>query len=507
MTLFFALLLGADVALAGEEYVRGLRLLEEKKYDEAVTAFEAAIRNQSAETPYLKYRNAEGRHRHAYFPYYESARARLAQVADAPSLYVKRDRLEAAVRYLRQTSHPEGAAKLAEASAQLEEVRNAIDEAEANAPPPELVALRTKVEKLSNEENFEGALAEIAAGSALFAPKHERIRTNLISDVKTRQTSALGRYDTYLRSRLESISRGDPTLEAETILPALKPARVPPEVSKDPEARFKWLIEFYDLYEKELDRIKACATLPPAELLPAAARFEEAARKALEIDLVPGFRAARNMGHCMRLARLKELAYAEDPNAPGAADYRPTAQALADAGDDFLKKAEAEVQGKAALAEGAAAAALKKYVETELPYQRRQVDGLRKRVEEAVLAYDRRVAAEKLVKTSEEGLFHPALMGDPEEYRKVGRALSGLESQAYFETLPPVLRARVLFTRAITEAMVVFLEAESSARAAERCRGDIAKAFALDPQVDLSWRDQGKLSPKILAVFDQVKKR
>ena len=80
------------------------------------------------------------------------------------------------------------------------------------------------------------------------------------------------------------------------------------------------------------------------------------------------------------------------------------------------------------------------------------------------------------------------------------------EAQPYFETLPAPVRARVLFARALCEAMAVFLEAESAARVAERCRGDLGRAYTLDPQVDASWKKSGRLSPRIAKVFDEARR-
>ena len=97
-------------------------------------------------------------------------------------------------------------------------------------------------------------------------------------------------------------------------------------------------------------------------------------------------------------------------------------------------------------------------------------------------------------------------LADPQACRALEKPLSTLESQAYFETLPAPVRARVLFARALCEAMAVFLEAESPARVAERCRGDLTRAFTLDPQVDASWRQSGRLSPRIEKVFDEARR-
>src|SRR5207247_1911259 len=138
-------------------------LFEEKKYEEAAKAFEEALRHEPGESPSLKYRDTEGRHRHAYYPHYELALARLGQAQAEASPYVKRERLQSAVQSLSQTSHSEGSSRLAGARTQLEELEKAIAELEASTPPPELAQIRTKVDRLCEAQNYEEALRELEA--------------------------------------------------------------------------------------------------------------------------------------------------------------------------------------------------------------------------------------------------------------------------------------------------------------------------------------------------------
>jgi hypothetical protein len=495
-----------DAAPAGAEYVRGLRLLEEKKYEEAIRAFEEAVKHEAAENPSLKYRDPNGRHRHPYFPYYEIARARMELTRGEASPFVRRERLLASVRSLAQTAHPDGPARLAEAKALLEEAEKAVAEVEASTPPPEVVQLRAKTDRLCEGQKFEEALGEIEAAGALFQ-RFERLKAEMLAAVRNRQKAALQGYDVILSSRLESTSRTDPTFEAEMLLPLLKPARVPPEVTRDPAPRFRWLEEFLALYERELDRVRTAATLPPAELLASAAGFDRLAEKALEIDLGVGFRASRNIGRSMRLARLKEMAsLAERPDSdlPGSAEFQKESMELLTASAETAVKVEQALQERLRN-QTVPPQDLKKYLEVDLPYHRRQTEAVRGKLREVLIAYERRVAAEAAARTAQDGLSAPGVMVDPSACRKLAQPLSVLEAQPYFETLPAPVRAHVLFARALCEATAGFLDAESPARVAERCKADLARAHALDPQVETPWKESGRLSPRIAKVFDRLR--
>ncbi len=509
MTLAVAVLLAlkGDPAPAGAAYARGVQLLEERKFEEAAAAFEEALRHEAEESPVLRYRDAAGRHRHAYYPHYLLARARAAQAKAEAGPYVRRERLEAAVRHLGLTIHPDGPALLGETAQALEALRKAIAEAEATAVPPEVAQLRARVDRHCEASNFEEAFREIEAGAELLR-RHGKIRAEILASARSRQQAALKNYETILVSRLDSISRTDPTVEAEVVLPLLKPARVPPEITKDPAPRFRWLLEFCDLYEKELERVRGAASLDLERLLPSAEAFDGLAARALDVDLFNGFRAARNLAHTMRLARLKELAASADrpdTNLPGTPAFREASARLLEAADASRAKAEEDLAARLASG-GSPADDLKKYVESDLPYQKRQIEAVRGKFREVTVAWERRVAAEGAAREAEQGLVTPGRMSSPEECRKIIQALSQLESLAYFETLPTVLRARVLYARAVGEAVTAFLEGEPPARAAERCRGDLLRAYGLDAGVQKPWQAAGRLSPRLVELFEQVRK-
>jgi hypothetical protein len=504
MTTFLLLLaLAGDPAEAGAAYLDGLKRLEERKFDEAVRAFEEALRSEPVESPSLRYRNADGRRRHPYHPRFALGLARLGQAEVEPNLYTKRERLQAAQLLFGQTAYADGPRRRDETARLIENLEKVIAENEANAVPPEVAALKSKVDRLCEAAAFEEAFSEIAAGAALLE-RFPKTRDGLLQTTRNRQAAVLRNYETILISRLDSISRTDPTYEAEVVLPLLTPARVPPEVIKTPDARFRWLNDFCARYEKELDTVRNAATLETGRLLATAAAFDALAKSAAEIGLFNGFRAARNMGHAMRMARLKELAAAaEKPESdlPGDAAFKASSGGLLDASD------ASRTQAEALLTPLAKAEDVKKYVAADVPYQKRQVDALRAKIREVTTAYERRIAADGVAKDSEGRILVPAVMASPDECRKVSRILSTQESQVWFETLPAPIRARTLFARAVCEATAAFLEAEPPARVAERCRGDLLRAVGLDANVQKPWQDQGRLSPRLAALFEQIRKQ
>lgn len=505
--LVLVLLAAGDAAPAGAAYARGLEHLEARRFDEAVTALEEALRHSADETPALKYRNEQGRNRHAYYPQYALARARLGQAEKEPLPYVKRERLQAALRGFTATAHADGAARAEATRKTLEALEKAIAEAEANAVPPELTALKAKVDRLCEAADFEGGFKELADGAELLA-KYPKVRNDLLNSTRNRQQAAIRNYDTILGSRLDSISRTDPTYEADVVLPLLKPARVPPEVAKDPPARFKWLAEMCEVFEKHLASVKGAASLAPAAAIETSGAFEALAGKALAIDLVAGYRASRNMAHAIRMARLREYASAADrvdSDLPGNAEFTNAVGILQQASQDSHLFSESAVAARTPETP-ADAEELKKYREVDLPYHKRQIDAVLGKLKESSIAYERRVEADSRASKAEQALSTPAVMSSPEACRKAGQELSVFESQAWFETLPAPARARVLFARAISEAVASFLEGEPAARVAERCRADALRAYGLDGAVAERWTKSGRLSPRLSSFFERMRK-
>ncbi len=499
--------LPGDAAPAGAAYTRGLQKLEEQKYDEAVADLEEALRNEPLESPALRYRNEAGRHRHAYFPLYALGLARLQQANRETLPYVKRERLQAALAHFGKTAHAEGARRLPGIQKTLEDLEKAIAEAEANAVPPELTTLKAKVDRLCEAADFEGALAEIRNGTALLQ-RYPKVNADLLTQTRSRQAATVRNYDSILTSRLDSISRTDPTYEADVVLPLLKPARIPAEVVRDPAARFLWLREFCDVYEQHLESVKGAPGLEAAPLVLSAEAFETLARKALEIDLITGFRSSRNVAHSMRMARLREWATAADKadsDLPGSPAFKSSTARLLEACDASRVRTESDLAARSA-AGTSIPEELKKYRDIELAYQKRQTDTVRGRILELTVAFERRVAAETQAAAAEARISAPEVLSHPEECRKTGQGLTAFESQAWFETLPAPHRARILFARAVTEGTASFLEAETVSRVGERCRADLLKAFALDPKVQERWIRSGRLSPRLVRLFEQIRK-
>ena len=496
------LAIGGDAAPAGREYQRGLRHLEQGRFDEAVRAFEAAIAFEAGESLVLIYRDRSGRHGHAYFPYYWLARARLGQAKRATSLDVRRQHLGNAIRLLGQTAHPVAEKYLAEANAALKKVDEAIAERDLIVLPPEVAALRNKVINLCNQELFEQALKDIEAASDLFV-QHQRAKESLIATVGDRRKVILRRYEEAMSARLESASRTDPTLEAESILPILRPACVPGEVDRDPALHFRWLLDFFALYEEEIDHVRTASTLPPREILGSSAVFEEAAGKSLKVSVFSGYRAARNFGHCIRMARLKAHVAKGDPASAG---YRGVGETILEAAVAAHAKSEQALRSLLEAEEKPTFAdAVRKYLETDLPYQAQRIQEYRDLMEKVILAYEQRVDAERQVGQATEAFSRREVVVDAAACRKIQQSLSALESKPHFETLPGPVRARILFTRAVSTAVVAYLEAESPEQVADRCSSDLARAFALDAEVDLSWRN--RLSPKILKTFEKARNK
>lgn len=503
---FLAALLG-DAAPAGAAYTRGLQKLEEQKFDEAVADLEEALRNEPLESPALRYRNEAGRHRHAYFPLYALGLARVHQANRETLPYVKRERLQAALALFAKTAHAEGARRLPGLQKTLEDLEKSIAEAEANAVPPELTALKAKVDRLCEAADFEGALGEIQKGEALLQ-RYEKVKKDLLGSTRNRQAATVRNYDSILTSRLDSISRTDPTYEADVVLPLLKPARIPEEVVRAPAARFLWLGEFCEVYEKHLESVKGAPGLEAAPLILSAEAFETLARKALEIDLITGFRSSRNVAHSMRMARLREWAAAADQAEsalPGSPLFKSSTARLLEACDASRLRTESDLAARSS-AGTSIPEELRKYRDIELAYQKRQTDTVRGRILELTVAFERRVAAETQSVAAETRITTPEVLSNPEECRKTGQALTAFESQAWFETLPAPQRARILFARAVTEGTASFLEAEPVARVTERCRADLLKAFALDPKVQERWTQAGRLSPRLVRIFEQIRK-
>ncbi len=499
--LVFAL---ANDAEAGASYVKGVKLLEEKKFDEAVQALEAAVKFQRQESPAMRYRDDEGRYRHAYYPNFLLGRARLGQAQGEASLDIRLDRLENSLAYLKRSTHPEAKPTEAVVEAAIEKAKKDIEDRNLNTPPQEILDVRAKINGLCDLEKFEEAYKELQAVDKSFAGYHARLKPPILALITTRQDAVLKRYDVVMLGRLEGISRSDPTLEAETIIPQLRPACVPPEVKRDPAARFKWLLGFFSFYEKEVDVVREATTLPVDTVLKSTASFDFAADQAIGVDVFPGYRAARNMAHYIRRARLDEWVAKGDPAQP---EYLSTGEKILAASAEMRKKTEADLRQRIEQAANTPLALeMQKYLDTDvLKYQVVQLERLNGTMKDRIKKHNEKVAAEGSLRRAQDGMAARAAMADPLACRRVELDLSALESQDHFQDLPAPIRAQVYYSRALSNATAAFLESEELARVADRCRGDVTRAFALDPKVDAARR--GQVSPRILKVFDDILKQ
>jgi hypothetical protein len=208
------------------------------------------------------------------------------------------------------------------------------------------------------------------------------------------------------------------------------------------------------------------------------------------------------------MARLRELASSADrtdSDLPGKPVFQSSTKSLLDASEQAQRASTAAVEARRAAAP-AIAEELAKYQANDLPYLKRQIDGVQGKLREVTIAFERRREADLRANFAEKMLHDPALMSDPAECRKAGQDLTTFENQPWFETLPGPARARVLFARAVSEAYASFLEGETVARTAERCRPDLIRSYGLDAAVHERWVKSGKLSPRITAFFEQVRR-
>lgn len=493
---------GDPAASAGTEYLKGLKALEESRLSDALQAFEEAIRHQAAESSGLKYRTTAGRYRHAYYPHFEIARVLGMQARAETQLVARKSLMEQAIRRLNQTRHPEGPGVLAEMERALAESSKAIAEEERTQLPPAIKAVRTKVDRLiQDEERFEDALKEVQASGEAFA-RREKLQQDMVAMIRDQQQRAIKRYQDILLLRLDSVSQTDPTLEAERILPLLRPGVVPPHVHADPGPQFAWVSRFWSTYEKEIDRVKGALSIPLPELMASADRFDALASQALDQGYFDAFKASRHMAHSLRMTRLKALA--KSPN-PASTEFRKDVATLTSASEQMRGGVEAEIGRRLTGAAGEASDKLKKYLE-ELAYQKRQVEESRERIDESIVAYERMVAADARTRKAEESLFAPEVMAGPAECRKVGQELTALEEEAHFETLPAAIRARVFLARAIAVGMATFLDGEQKRTVLSNCSGDVNRAFQADGKVILPWKEKG-LSPRLVALVEEIRRR
>ena len=417
----------------------------------------------------------------------------------AKSLDIRMDRLKASRNLLSRTKHPEKSPQLTKVAEAIQKTNADIKIYNRNIVPAEVIELEAQVDDLIklSENKFEEALVAFEKNSGIFNTNTKVHKERILKKIRDRQAATLQQYDTVMKSRLVGVEFGDVTREYKLILPQLKPALVPVTVEDTPAPRFVWMQEFCALFETQLDPIKGALTLPVDDVLACAAGFDAAGQRALGVDLLSGFRAARNMAHKIRMARLRDLVDNGDVSKP---EYRQLGeQMLAAIATEW---AASEKVLKARLEENEDAD-VKRYVDRMTSERDFQVVPLRKRMEKTILDYERLVKTNAKAGKARGEIASRKVMAEPMELRRVVDELGMVERLSYFAELPREAQARILFNRAVAKAVQNFLDAESPAYVSDQVRSDVSRAFALDPEVDVPWRDA--LSPRIMQIFDALK--
>jgi hypothetical protein len=482
----FVLCVAADpadpVSEAGTAYRQALEALNGKNYEEAVQLLRGALQKLGEESDSLKYRDGIARQRHAYYPYYEWARARLLQAKQETSIFTRRDLLKEALSRLSQTRHPDAAVKVEEAKEQLAVVEKAIE------LDGSFASAKIRIEVLGTGERFEEALSQLDAMIKQFLTRDKELG-DLRSSLKERQTALEKRYEGVLAQRLGDVTLADPVASGDSIAEILKPAKIPVVAVANPGPPFLWLAKFMVLWDKSLETIRRAPDLTADEINALSGSFEAAALDAIDAGVPAGFRAARHVAHAVRMARLSKIA-------TGAEDVIDTTTAAT------VVKASQGTSARAAesVARLPAAHPDTKSLENDVPTRQKQLDDLSKKIVEFAKERARLTAP---ILTAETALGNGDTLGDHGALTKLKNDLFELESEANFGTLTPRLRARALMAHALAEATLAFMEGNLPERVYDRCRLPAWRAFGFDPKVDERWKS--RLSPKLVKILEQVK--
>jgi len=479
----FVLCATDPVTEAGTAYRHALEALNGKNYEEAVTLLRGALQKLGEESDSLKYRDGIARQRHSYYPYYEWARARILQAKTEASIFTRRDLLKEALSRLSQTRHPDAAVRLEEAKEQLAVVEKAI-ELDGN-----FSSAKTRIEVLGTSEQFEDALTRLDGMLASYLTRDKELG-DLKNSLKERQTAYEKRYEGVLAQRLGDVALADPVGAADSIAEILKPARIPAAAVAKPGPPFIWLAKFIVLWDKSLETIRRAPDLSADEINSLAGAFEATALDALSSGVPAGFRAARHVAHAVRMARLNRIG----TGAEDVIDTR-TCQTIVQAAQGTSSRAAQDVSKLPSTLQEA------KTLENDVPARQKQLEDLLQKILDGAKERARLTAP---IVTAETTLADGQMLGDMKELDKLRNALFTLESEANFGTLTARLRARALLAHSLTEATLGFLEGEPEARVLERSRVPGWRAFGFDPKVDERWK--GRLSPKIVAILEAVKK-
>lgn len=480
--LLFALTCCDDAAQAGAAYRDAQEALRAGRYDEAVAKLQEAIRFEPRETDKLMYRDRDGRHREAYYPHYVWSQARTQQAQAESNPDRRRTLLREALTHLDLTEHPS-------ASSLSESVKKDLATAEKLASGPTaadaaLQELRGKVLTLCDQERFDEARRTLA-GEAGLLDRSPAERATLQETIDNRRRSTLTRYDHAMNLALETVASSPLSGKPDSLLPLLEPALVPPAVMEKPDARFVWLRDFYSLVERELPTLRAGDQASSAAVLRCARAFEQSALPAFDAGSFPGYRAALNVADTIRSARIASLASGrDDPQL-----------------DPFLSDSEQVLQRRETfLSRGSGPAdEVRKYQTGVLAAGAAALRRVRERLDERRRL---RSALDRWSSQGDRALLDPAVMGSPAALKAFAREGAPLENSTAWGELPPGLKAKVLFSRAILDLVAGILEGEAAGPIRERISPLIRSARTLDPEVEATWKE--RLSPKIRAWLAEV---
>lgn len=494
MGLFLLLSLGltADAAKAGAAYREGLEALKTGRYDAAVLKFKEALRHEAGETAKLQYREGAKRRKHAYFPHFEWARARMLQAGGEKNAGGKVKFLQEAVVHLGLTRAPNARTVLVSARAKLAEAEKAVRPSARPEDPfaAPYAALQRKVGALCDRELFVDAFAALEAEGVLFKD-HAKEKGEVSAFIRGRQRRVIERYGRLLVLALDNLSAIDPITQGGSAIPFLTRAEIPRAVEPKPDARFRWLRTFVVLYEGELERIRKAPSLEVDLLTKTAAAFDRAAEQALETGSFPGFRAANNVALSIRAARLRTLVDAERGEVEKLlASAEESGRRCGEHLRRRIEKPGADLSAKE----------LKSYKDGVLAARMKEVGSIRQAVEERASEQDQIL---ETIRRAETALVHPDTMADQAALRKLESGLASVQSGPSWVRLPVEMRARSFLARSIAEAIIGLLKGEAKQKVRDRCGALAERAYGLDGKVVSRWRD--RLSPKILALLDEIK--
>jgi len=474
LLLLLALSWRDNAAEAGAAYREAQEALADARYEVAIRKLQEALRLEPRETDRLLFRDREGRQKIAYYPHWVWSQTRAAQSRAEKNPQQKIQLLREALTHLELSDHP-SARELAEP---LRRDLAALEKAAAAAPDvdPALTLLRTEISACLDQERFEEALA-LASKDQAPLDRSPTDREALIETIEGRRRSVLARYDRAMALALETVALASPVDKAETI-PLLEAALVPPSVLRTPGAPARWLQDFIALYRARLPLLKQLDGVKDSEAIEAAKAFDEAAGKALDAVLFPGFRASSHIADAIRETRLAGLWSAGD-------DVRLEA-VLA----DFDRALQRREERLAAVPKESK----KAYGTQVLGRLLLSCDRARERLR------DRRQLDQDLrewLRRAQTALVDPATMSEPARLRDLAKEEIVLEQRPRWSEAAPAVEAQVLFARSVLDLVAAILTGETGELLRDQAGARIRKSRTLDPGVDAAWND--RLSPKVRA--------